>query len=587
MRKKLYDILEDFPFENLPPVWTTFDLAAFSSGKRLWDYQRAALENALKVLWKYYQGFAAYQPDEDDSINARRKHYLAQWYHDNGLGIDKLDISLFRAKSALVHLLADYYPATEDKIAYEHFLNRMGFWMATGSGKTLVLVKLLEILWGLIRLGQIPPHDIMVLTCREDLLDQLKAQVADFNSGARDLYIRLRDLREYPEVKRETPSLFKEHELTVFLYRSDNLSDDQKEKLVDFRNYEAGGRWYVLLDEAHKGDKEESKRQHIYSILARNGFLFNFSATFTDPRDIITTAYDFNLARFIEAGYGKHITLLKQENRAFQDDEDYTGEEKQRVVLKALMMLAYVSLTYETLRGKAPNLHLYHRPLMLVLVNSVDIQDADLKLFFRELERIGKGEIDSNVWQQAKKELWQELAAGPEYLFEDDKFPPDQSLFDRLSPEEVLTMVFNAPSPGPLEVLVRPSNRQELAFKLKTADRPFSLIKIGDISNWLKEELTGYEIVHGFEEEGYFIRLNSDDSDINILMGSRAFYEGWDSNRPNVVTFINIGTGIDARKFILQSVGRGVRIEPVRNRRQRLRSLYNAGEIKPDLFSLS
>jgi hypothetical protein len=62
-------------------------------------------------------------------------------------------------------------------------------------------------------------------------------------------------------------------------------------------------------------------------------------------------------------------------------------------------------------------------------------------------------------------------------------------------------------------------------------------------------------------------------------MGSRSFYEGWDSNRPNVITFINIGTGADARKFILQSVGRGVRLEPLKGQRKRLASLHNAAEV--------
>ena len=53
-------------------------------------------------------------------------------------------------------------------------------------------------------------------------------------------------------------------------------------------------------------------------------------------------------------------------------------------------------------------------------------------------------------------------------------------------------------------------------------------------------------------------------------MGSRAFYEGWDSNRPNVILFINIGVGTEARKFVIQSIGRGVRIEPIKNKRKRL-----------------
>jgi len=131
----------------------------------------------------------------------------------------------------------------------------------------------------------------------------------------------------------------------------------------------------------------------------------------------------------------------------------------------------------------------------------------------------------------------------------------------------------------------RLSNRKELAFKLKTSSRPFALIKIGDVSGWLKNEFVGYEVQERFEDETYFENLNREDSDINILMGSRSFYEGWDSNRPNVINFINIGMGQDAKKFILQSVGRGVRIEPIKNNRKRLLQVYNAKEIDEDLFN--
>jgi type III restriction enzyme len=123
-----------------------------------------------------------------------------------------------------------------------------------------------------------------------------------------------------------------------------------------------------------------------------------------------------------------------------------------------------------------------------------------------------------------------------------------------------------------------------MAFKLKTADRPFALVKIGDTSAWLKEKLSNRAIAERFDDESLFARLNADDSDINILMGSRSFYEGWDSNRPNVICYINIGTGTDAQKFILQSVGRGVRIEPIKNKRKRLLPLYNAGEVEQNLF---
>jgi len=67
-------------------------------------------------------------------------------------------------------------------------------------------------------------------------------------------------------------------------------------------------------------------------------------------------------------------------------------------------------------------------------------------------------------------------------------------------------------------------------------------------------------------------------------MGSRSFYEGWDSNRPNLLLFVNIGVGSDAKKFVLQSVGRGVRIEPQKNRRKRLQNLLNAKVVTKQLF---
>ncbi len=413
-----------------------------------------------------------------------------------------LDIKLTRANRSIVKLLTKYYAIRDNKAPYQQFVNRMGFWMATGSGKTLVLVKLLQILHLLIRRGEIPPHDLLVLTHRDDLIEQLKRHVSEFNSMRSDLFIKLRELKEYAEAKRENPTLFKDRELSVFYYRSDNLSDEQKEKIIDFRNYDNNGRWYIFLDEAHKGDKEDSKRQHIYSILSRNGFLFNFSATFTDRRDLLTTVSDFNLSKFIKAGYGKHISILNQEIRAFRDDEDYNNEEKQKVVLKSLIMLAYVQKAYETIRKHRANL--YHRPLFLTLVNSVNIEDADLKLFFRELERIGKGDITEGNLESAVEELWEELKDEPELMFEGDRLKVNEQSLKCLKLEDMLKYVYNSGTSGEIEILVRPSNRQELAFKLKTSDKPFALIKIGDISGWLKGELEGYEVNEKFDDESYF-----------------------------------------------------------------------------------
>ena len=574
----LQDIIEDLRFEDLSPNWNSFDLESFSKSKKLWDYQQEAVENAIKVLWRYYENFVDYQKDERLEVNQERKGRFFQWYKDNGLE-ENLDIKLDKRKRKIYNLLTEYYPQEDGKVPYEHLINRMCFWMATGSGKTLVIIKIIRILKGLIKRGEIPPNDILFLTHRDDLIEQLKKHVDEFNY-ANETKIILKELKEYPEVKRQR-TLFG---IPVFYYRSDNLSDEQKEKIIDFRNYDNDGRWYIFLDEAHKGDREESKRQHIYSVLSRNGFLFNSSATFIDPRDVITCAYEFNLSSFIKSGYGKHITILKQEIRAFRDDEDYSGEEKQKIVLKSLILLTYVKKFYEEIINI--EWKLYHNPLLLTLVNSVNTEDADLKLFFRELERIGKGNIDEEVFMKSLDELWDKLKQEPEYMFEEsEKIKIDKEIFKSIIKDDVLNYVYNSKTNGEIEILRRPSNKKEVAFKLKTSDKPFALIKIGDISGWLKEELAGYEVQERFEDESYFENLNREDSDINILMGSRSFYEGWDSNRPNVINYINIGMGEDARKFILQSVGRGVRIEPLKNKRKRLLSLYNTKEISEDLFN--
>ena len=575
----LQDILDDISQTHLPYTWNSFDFKSLSNKINLWDFQQKAVENSLKVLWKYYEDFHDFQPEESLEVNIERKKQFYQLYKDNGLAED-LDIKLDKRNRKLSTLLPEYFEQLEGKIPYWNYINRMCFWMATGSGKTIVLIKLIQILKILMERGEIPKHDILFLTHRDDLLEQFKKMVDEVNVASTDK-IELRELKEYPEVKRDRLLIG----FPIFYYRSDNLNDEQKERIINFRNYNNNGKWFVFLDEAHKGDKEDSKRQHIYSILARNGFLFNFSATFVDQRDIITSAFEFNLASFIQAGYGKHISVLHQEIRAFRRDEDYNDEEKQKIVLKSLIVLTYLKKYYKKIKNINIEKNLYHNPLLLTLVNSINTVEADLKIFFRELERIGKGDIKAGTLNQTIEELWEELKQEPEFVFEDNKgIKIDEKYFKEIKIEDIVYYVFNSDSPGKIEISFRPSDKKQVAFKLTTSDKHFALSKTGDMPNWLKGELDRFNVNHQFEEEGFFERINKDDSPINILMGSRAFYEGWDSNRPNVINFINIGTGTDAKKFILQSVGRGIRIEPVANKRRRLKELYNDKDIDIELF---
>ncbi|HON22116.1 MAG TPA: restriction endonuclease subunit R, partial [Candidatus Paceibacterota bacterium] len=296
-----------------------------------------------------------------------------------------------------------------------------------------------------------------------------------------------------------------------------------------------------------------------------------------------TCAFSFNLSKFVEEGYGKHIYVSAEDINAFRDDNDFSLlKKKQKIVLKTLLLLTYINKYYEKIRQVDDSS--YHHPLLLTLVNSVNLQESDLELFFNELEKVAKNDIIANLLNEAKEELVHEFSNHPTFEFEELGCVINTDLISKLDYKDILKYVLNANTPGKIEVLKIPGNRQELIFKLTTADKPFALIKIGDISCWLKDKLEGYEINESFENESYFQQINCDDSDINILMGSRSFYEGWDSNRPNIILFVNIGVGIDAKKFVLQSVGRGVRIEPQKNMRKRLQDLHNAGVVKDQLF---
>lgn len=204
-------------------------------------------------------------------------------------------------------------------------------------------------------------------------------------------------------------------------------------------------------------------------------------------------------------------------------------------------------------------------------------------MFFKELVKIANEECDEITLTNAKNELKSDLTHS--YEFTNEKIQIDFNLINNYNYSDIIKNIFNSDKPGKIEILKVPGNKQEIIFKLKTSDKPFGLIKIGDISEWIKNKLSGYEVIEKFDNESVFTKINQDDSDITILMGSRSFYEGWDSNRPNIILYINIGKGTDARKFVLQSIGRGVRIEPIPNKRKRLQFLINNNEVLIENFN--
>lgn len=581
--RTLADILEDISSNQvddfLGSLWPPVSLSNFSKNKTLYGFQEKALENAVKALYLFYEKCKG------------DKEVMFERYLENQISLDNIK------QNSYLNEYTEYFPTgkNSNKISSQYFCNRMSFWMATGSGKTLIIVKLIEILHGLMMAkDRLPQRDILFLSHRNDLIQQLKSLVREFNEFSK-VKINLVYLKEFDTRKKENRSIFKD-EITVFYYRSDLISDTRKENITDFRDYDNNGNWFILLDEAHRGSQNDiSKRQAYYSILSRNGFLFNFSATFTETNDNATCAFNFNLERFVHAGYGKQIYVSDQDVKGFDKKEDDFKEiHKQKIVLKTLILHTYICEKIEKI--KATSDLLYHRPLLMSLVNSVNrsskdmekdgkVKEPDLKLLFTELQKIANNEIRDGLFDKAREELMQELSSS-KYFFADKVIPINSKSLSKISYKKVLQLVFNAKTHGKIEVKRIPNNKQELIFQLSTTNKPFALIRIGDIAEWINKILDkDMEKGTTHDNTSEFSQINSEDSSINILMGSRTFYEGWDSNRPNIVLFVNIGTTSEAKKFVMQSIGRGVRIEPIQNRKSRLVNLMNGGEVSDDVYS--
>jgi len=576
-------VSQSLNYDDLPETWHVPDIGRFSTGKTLYDYQTHALQNAARALFLYYEQARDWTAGESPATNDLRKEEFARRYNSAMAGLrqyKRYESPADERKGStnqVFRILSDFIPPEDDVIPRHNLINRMCFWMATGSGKTLVMVKLIEYLHSLRRHGEIPPHNLLVLAPSEHLIGQIRRTVDEFNQAG--LSIDLVPLRDSHRARQGRLGDW----ATVYYHRSDNMADVQKEALTNYRTYENDGKWYVLLDEAHKGGKEGSRRQAYYALMAREGFLFNFSATFTDTEDIVTTVKKYNLKEFVQNRHGKHIYLNATEYTAFQNrKEEISHNERLTIVLKSLMTLAYVSRRVRELRNTPGLEDMYHRPLMLTLVNSVNTDIAmernDLWAFFEILRILATGEIDESRFQNAKNELMDEWT-DPRLLFEADGqgiIGPDDTSIRTMQVADLREAVFLSRGKGALQT-IRSSDNKELALQLKNADAPFALIRIGDTAKWRQQLLAGYEETHTLQAHSFFDELEK--NTITILMGSRSFFESWDSNRPNVINFINIG-GADAKKFVVQSVGRGVRIETLPGYRGRLARVLLLGTLE-------
>ncbi|WP_300718580.1 DEAD/DEAH box helicase family protein [Helicobacter sp. UBA3407] len=521
--------------QNFESLFASLEFGSFSHSISLQEYQITALKSAIAALSLYTQS-----PDS-----------LYQSYLECGLeGITKEQ------------------------------MNTASFWMATGSGKSIVMIKFIALLHDLFALKTLPAKPIMLLVPNDKILEQFKAHIKEYNTYQSKI-ITLKDLKDYESVSYGT-SLFDEN--IVFIGRSDlldtseNVGKDSRAKRLNYKNFLGDEGWIVLLDEAHKGDSKDSVRKGYIRDLAEGngesnkGFIFNFSATFSDNFDLQTCAFNYNLERFNLQGYGKNIAVLDSDLKSFRDKEK--NEEQIVKILESFILFCaikkhreFIIKTFDSIQRDKPLI--YHQPLIIAVADKVNTQDAGIKLYFEAILQILKEDRDITSLAQ---NLYENLSQNQNLYF-DENMRLDEEFLELIQTMDSKTLrkeIFYAKEASMIEACRIKGNAKEIVFKSKNAKEPFLLLNIGSIKEWEKQYLQHLGVESGEDiTSGYFQSINEEASPIQIMIGSKVFSEGWDSNRVNMISFINIGSK-NAKKYVLQTIGRGVRIEPFKGVRKRL-----------------
>lgn len=556
MNNKFDNSLERYAENNisqLPNDWDKYINNTFGLTWTLHDFQISALKNALTVLHATYsnnnyiqQYFSKLDKNTSDEINKifeTYKNNTNKYYHNN---FNIIDITT--GINAL-------------------FFKQMCFWMATGSGKTLVIIKLIEILAELILDKKIPNYEIMISSANDTIIEQIKIHIDIFNKNSL-IDIEFIPLKEFKKNKYYNCHSMKVYYTTTSSIVSENLvaKKNKDGKRINYEDIYNNGEWYIFLDEAHKGE-EDSTSQAYFHLLASKGFMFNFSATFTDTVKRINTVYNMNLDRFINNGYGKQIRVM---DYGFNKNDDTIN--KKISILQSLLLLTAQKKAKEILNG------FYHNPLLLVFAHSVNKKfdssiKSDLNDFFNILNDLINNSIDQHLFNESKRLLINDIQSNQTYTIGDDGHIP-YDFIKNITINDIIIYSLNADNSNNIKSVLEvyklaSDNRSEVAIKLKNSNIPFALLKFSDAHQWIEEILPNSSEIYAIDGSNSFAQINSETNTYTMLLGSRMFIEGWDSNRPNIIHFIGLGMNNENKKLILQAIGRGVRIEPTKYYRKR------------------
>ena len=516
------------------------------------------------LQWKYFQYVALLFTEM----------YLDRYFSDADAFCNDLNAWLRRVKGQSLGLI-DFQPYTPDK------LNKLAFMCATGSGKTLIMhMNILQFLHYFKRAKRINSrlsiNKVIVLAPNEGMSHQHLDELA---------------LSSIPAAMFEKDRGFVKQQDDVIVIDMNKLKEEGKVKTVSVDSFEQNN--LVLVDEGHRGLSGDVWYDY-RTRLSEEGFAFEYSATFKQALNANATGNTQQAkdARTLMEEYGKSI-IMDYSYKYFYGDgygKDYriynlqstVDPEQKHLYLVGCLLSFYQQMKLFEVKADALREFRIEKPLLVFVGNRVTapvkssglsqaekdlLTDVEEVLVFLNRFLSNRAQAIENIRAVLKEDTGLIDGSGKELFYQD--FRALQEIFG-IDPDpaeifaDVLRIVFNTDGSADEPRLRMENIRQvagEIGLKVGEYGDYFGVINIGDTSGLLKNcEQKGIIVSNEeFVSESLFRNINTQNSKIKMLIGSRKFTEGWNSWRVSTMGLINFAKGEGSQA--IQLFGRGVRLK--------------------------
>lgn len=551
--------------------------------EKLYEYDRNIVKHTKdinkhrkeKITWKYYQYLALLFTEI----------YLDSFFSDKQRLLDDINTFLVHDFNQRTETWHDMPMFTDDD------LNKVAFWAATGSGKTLMMhVNIKQYLHYAQKHNAKNLNRIMILTPNEGLSKQHVEELQKSNFGA--LLFSKQSRGDVFEGK------------TIDVIDINKLAEQDGDKTVAVDSFE--GNNLVLVDEGHKGSGGEVWKGY-RNKLTQKGFSFEYSATFGQAIAAQTganrtalleeygkaTLFDYSYRYFYNDGYGKDYRIM---NMATVENEE----------LLNMYLTAYLLCLYEQTLAfdgdmSIKNKFLIARPLGIFVGSSVNavrkeggrkVSDVVKILLFLQAFIKSPQEFSGyikrllNPNDGIKNPRGYSLFANNFLLTKQGLKLGEEDAFAAQTYHKIIERLFHSNvSNANLHIDKQKGGDGEIGLRIGNAPY-FGVINVGDSDSLIKLcESNDLDCeTREFGNNSLFSHINNDDSTINILIGSKKFSEGWSSWRVSAMGLMNVGRSEGSE--IIQLFGRGVRLKGYKyslKRSTALDSSYNPGNLPKGL----